>query len=523
MTHGPLCNGCVLQREGGTGFALLDGKGTNGILLVGEALGKDEVPVGKPFQGGAGRVLDRMLSRRIDPGTNHPLNRDDFLIANVVNCRPPDNALTKTPWEMEAIDRCSPYLIQTLTKHKPKVIVALGNQALRWFTGEWGIEKLRGYIFPTKWGPVIGTYHPAYIMRGKFPLARVFQQDILKAIYVSHHGVPVLKKEYILYPTIQDFISFLNAYKRHGMPLLSWDIETPYSRKQKDNKDEGVITEKFVEDDPSYRIILRISFAWEPGKAITVPWSPPYTTYIKELLELSGDKLLWNKNFDVPRVQSHGIKVGGRIYDGMDAFHFLEPTFPMGLKYAATFFCPDMHAWKLESRDRPEWYNAADSDVALRCFLGTKSQLVDQGRWNTFERHFVDLSMVLRAMSDRGVLVDRDEREAQRLKFEGFLKDEVANLQPMVPDAVRPKKVYKSPKERLVKQNKWVEGSMVEITVQEPFKPPKEKKVKVKAPKKARVVKPTSSLSGAENSPPRKRGRPRKVKPTDVPSADGQP
>lgn len=495
MTHGPHCNGCPLQSRA-SGFGSLDGTGWNGVFLVGEALGRDEVATGKPFQGGAGKLLDRMLTRRNDPATGVPLKREDFLIGNVINCRPPDNEITNTPYEEEAIAHCAPYLIKALEIHKPRVIVGLGNQPLRWFTGQWGITKLRGYVFETKWGPFIGTYHPDYIMRGKFPYAKIFQQDILKALYVARHGIPKVPKKYDLRPSPEAVSAFWARYQAAGMPLLSWDIETPYSKGQKDEKDDALVTEKFLEDDPSYKIILRISFSFEPYTAITMPWCRPYTDIIKVMLESKGDKLVWNKHFDVPRVGAHGVRVGGRIYDGMDAFHFLEPSLPMGLKSAATYYCPDMHAWKLDSREQPEWYNAADSDTALRCFLGIRSDLEKEGRWETFERHFVDLSGVLNRMSIRGVLVDRGERKKRREEFEEKLEIQTAALQPQVPITVRKKKVFRSTEEKLRKGGKWKEGMMMEVTVLEPWKEPKPAKPpKLSKSPKVRVARPRKEKS----------------------------
>lgn len=504
MVNGPHCGGCALQSLG-TGFGKVDGTGANGVLLVGEALGRDEVPSGLPFQGAAGKLLDRMLARRKDPETLQALDRKDFWIANVLNCRPPDNELTKAPYERIAIAHCSPYLKETIALKKPRAIVAMGNQALRWLTGEWGIDDLRGYVFQTPYGPVIGTYHPAYIMRGKFPYVKVFQQDILKALYVAKYGVPSADKDYSIHPTPNDAWAFVERYKAAGCPLLSFDIETPYSKGIKDDKDSGSsTTDRFVEDDPSYRLILRISFAFEPFKAISMPWVRPYTEVTKALLESGGDKLVWNKHFDVPRLRAQGVRFGGRIIDGMDAFHFLEPSLPMGLKYAATFFCPDMHAWKLDSREKPEWYNAADSDVALRVFLGTKRNLETEGRWDVFVRHCVDLSNVLSRMSSRGVLVDTMERAARRKDFESTLSDLMAKAQ-IAPIEVKPKHIFKSSEEKLRKGGKWTNTMVLVSRIEEvkppkPPKPPKIKRVKeTKPPKPPKVKaprKPKTSASG---------------------------
>lgn len=505
------CNGCTLERIG-TGFARTDGLLRHGVLLVGEALGKDEVPAGLPFQGGAGRLLDRMVARTKDPDSGLPLARRDFLIGNVVNCRPPDNELVGAPYEDAAIAHCAPYLLETLKRHSPRVVLALGNTAFRWFTGEWGIDKLRGYVFDTPHGPVIGTYHPAYIMRGKFPLARVFQMDLLKALYVARHGVPRMEKRYTLHPTVVDLDAFYHAWSLAGRPILSFDIETPYSTGVKDEKDDDLTGNSLgVEDDPSYQTILRISLTFRPGEAITMPFTPPYDAWVRRILGEAPKVLVWNRAFDVPRLQYHGVVFNGRIYDGMDAWHFLEPSLPMGLKYAATFYCPDMGAWKLESRTNPEWYNAADSDVALRCYLGVRADLEKEGRWETFERHFVDLSQVLRDMSNRGVNVDRIVRAKIKKEFDDHYTVTTAGLQVHVPQKVRKMKVFKLGEATLRKKGSWDDTRMVLITREEllpvpkPPKPPREKKKRApsgssSSPK--RRSKSTSAKDAEGMSPP---------------------
>lgn len=454
--NGPFCGGCPLQPLA-TGFARTDGRGDLGILVVAEALGEEEARQSKPLVGGTGALFNRLLSRLHSTELGRPVVRDDFLLANVVNCRPPDNKLTGAPYESAAIAKCSPYLRETVAKFKPKAIITMGNTAMRWFTGLWGIDYLRGYAFETPWGTVIPTYHPAYIMRGNFELARVFQLDVEKAIYISRHGVPKLKKIYQTRPSLADAWAFYSAYIRAGMPLLSFDIETPYAKML---KDEGM--DPVLEDDASYQI-LRTSFAFKEGEAISVPFDVTFKPFVRAMLATSGPKLVWNAPFDVPRLRFNGCPVLGRIYDGMVAFHFLEPSLPMGLKYAATFYCPDMPAWKLMSKESPEWYNAADSDVALRVFNRVKKALEKDQRWTVFERHCVDLLQRLDKASARGVNVDRLKRASVREDFIKRYESVLGEIQPLVPLALKPKTVFKLSKERLEKEGKWSE-SMVLMT-----------------------------------------------------------
>jgi DNA polymerase len=457
------CKGCPLETLG-SGFALTDGKGEQEVLVVAEALGQDEARAGRPLVGQAGKTWDRIVSRTHDPFLGRTLQRDDFLHANVLNCQPPGNILVKAPYEFGAISHCRPHLEKTLRDFKPKAIVTLGNTPLRWFTGQWGVESLRGYIFETEWGPVVPTYHPSYIQRGNFHLARVVQLDLLKALTVARKGVKhfVLPKAYDINPMAGDFQDFITRYKAAGCPPLAFDIETPYGSASKDE-------DMTFEQDESYTILM-VSFAFEPFKAVSVPWIEPYISMTKELLALPGTKLSWNGiSFDIPRLQANGVTFGGELVDVMLAWHWLEPSLPMGLKWVAPFYCPDMPPWKLQMHQNFSWYNAADSDVLLRVFLGVRKELEEQGRWKVFERHFVEFGKTLQRMTTRGVTVDHVARKAAREHFEARFSETVAQAQALAPKEVCPSdppRGYKKTEEQLKETGLWQEGSMRRILVE---------------------------------------------------------
>lgn len=435
------CSGCPLHHLG-QGFALTDGKGTSGVLVVAEALGEDEARRGIPLVGRSGQTWDRLVSRTTDPVLGK-LTRDHFKIHNVISCRPPDNLLVKAPYESAAIEHCRRYLEETLRDFRPKAILTLGNVPLRWFTGQWGIEQLRGYIFETPWGPVIPTYHPSYIQRGKWQLARVTQLDILKALEVSRKGSKAFfhDKDYTISPGYGQVVDFLSRWRAAGRPPLAFDIETPHS-------DQAAKAEDMVfEDDASYTILM-CSLAFEPFKAISIPWIEPFITLLKAAFAEDAQFLVWNAKFDVPRLMASGVHFGGEVIDVMLAWHWLEPALPMGLKYVATFFCPDMGAWKLAMHQNFQWYNAADSDVLLRVFLGTRERLAAQGRWKTFLRHFVEYNKILLRMSERGITVDHERRAAAREHFGERLEGVVSTAQQLAPREIlgtHPKRGYAKP------------------------------------------------------------------------------
>lgn len=130
---------------------------TGGILLVGEAPGRNEDETGRPFAGAAGRNLDLGLAEA-------GLTRADVFVTSVVKCRPPGNR-DPTRAEKEA---CRPYLEAQLALLRPRVVVALGRHALESLVpgaqGD-GFAHLPGSFMEGPGGvPVFVSLHPAAII-----------------------------------------------------------------------------------------------------------------------------------------------------------------------------------------------------------------------------------------------------------------------------------------------------------------------------------------------------------------------
>ena len=144
------------------------------LLLVGEAPGAREDETGLPFQGMAGRFLDRCLA-------GMGLRRDrGIYIASVNKCRPPRNRAPKS----DEIAACAPYLTRQIALLHPRVIFAMGATAALRLHPEpprpVNVTALRG--LPAPLGPesaLIVSYHPAAAMR--FPDRRQPFIDDLRA------------------------------------------------------------------------------------------------------------------------------------------------------------------------------------------------------------------------------------------------------------------------------------------------------------------------------------------------------
>ena len=125
------------------------------IMFIGEGPGADEDAQGIPFVGKAGQLMNKAFE-------GIGLKRDDVYIANIVKCRPPQN---RNP-EKDEVEACINYLRNQVMIIKPKIIVLLGNVALKNILGdEYGITKVRGNWIEKKGIWYMPTFHPAALLR----------------------------------------------------------------------------------------------------------------------------------------------------------------------------------------------------------------------------------------------------------------------------------------------------------------------------------------------------------------------
>ena len=132
------------------------------LMFIGEAPGGEEDRQGEPFVGAAGQLLTKMIKAM-------GLKREEVYICNIIKCRPPKN---RDP-EGDEIEACEPFLLQQIDAIGPKIIVALGNFAVKTLLQTTtGITRMRGTWSAYHGIPVMPTFHPAYLLRnasGKRP------------------------------------------------------------------------------------------------------------------------------------------------------------------------------------------------------------------------------------------------------------------------------------------------------------------------------------------------------------------
>ena len=172
------CKKCNLHKtRQNTVFG--EGDPDSDIMIIGEAPGREEDEIGRPFIGRAGKLLNEFLK-------SIGLNRDLVFIVNTIKCRPPEN---RDP-EIVEINACSDYLDQQINIIKPKVLVLLGKIAANRLLGEdipMSELRLKKFFIDKYDIPIIVFYHPAYILRSPSQKKKVWDDlQYLKGIIDSN-------------------------------------------------------------------------------------------------------------------------------------------------------------------------------------------------------------------------------------------------------------------------------------------------------------------------------------------------
>lgn len=178
------CDDCGLSKQCQTPKMKMYGEGRKGIMIIGEAPGRNEDIQGKAFVGQSGQRLREAFKKE-----GIIFERDCF-ITNAVRCRPFQNA---TPTKIQ-INACKPRLLRDIQRAQPKVVFLVGNIP---FTSVLG-SKLNGRAKVSGFGNwtqtyipdqefqtfIVPIYHPAYVDRMQIDklFMRMWEENIATGI-----------------------------------------------------------------------------------------------------------------------------------------------------------------------------------------------------------------------------------------------------------------------------------------------------------------------------------------------------
>lgn len=140
------------------------------VMFIGEAPGRKEDELRRPFVGRSGQLLDKNLKKI-------GWKREDVYITNIVKRRPPENR-DPSPEEIAAY---KPYLTRQIEIIKPKVVVPLGRFSMNYFLPEAKISRDQGKTFSMGDYLLIPMFHPAAALRGTGVMKK-FEKTFLKLL-----------------------------------------------------------------------------------------------------------------------------------------------------------------------------------------------------------------------------------------------------------------------------------------------------------------------------------------------------
>ena len=156
---------------------------TSPLVIIGEAPGKDEVKMGKPFVGAAGKNLNEFIDML-------GISRDSIYITNAIKYRLgkvniKTNRTVNRPATIKDIKDNQYWLHKEISILSPKIIVTLGNVPLRAITDDLSISIGNVHGITNKCNiegntyELFPLYHPASIIYNR-SIKEVYNQDIMK-------------------------------------------------------------------------------------------------------------------------------------------------------------------------------------------------------------------------------------------------------------------------------------------------------------------------------------------------------
>lgn len=417
------------------------------IIIVGEAPGETEQRTGKPFEGGSGELLTRMLDRS-------GIRRSECFLTNICHVRPQSNSFDwfLKPANQEHFLRGVLRLKQDIEQIRPNLVIGLGAQALRILTGKVGIDKWRGSILRSTLVPgvkVICTYHPAYILR-VYDYKAVAEFDLRRcAIDATFPELRLPERTHYLHNVV------VTQHSDGSLTRRPMAVGERFTIAQEMASAEWLAEDiECWPDGKGGWQLACVGFSDRADRSLVIHCdSPESVLLIRELSQCPAKKVFQNGTFDVTVLASANIKVTNFAWDTMLAHHSLFPEcasgsdelsalsgkkrqsaigkglgFQTSLYTREPFYKDDGKLWKEEGDIEQFWlYNGRDSAVTREIRDVQEVELQSFGTMSVFE-HEMSLVQPLIAATNRGIKIDLTVR-AELLQA---IEQEINNYQALL-------------------------------------------------------------------------------------------
>lgn len=378
------------------------------ILLLGEAPLEEEDAVLQPFYGRSGSFLDHILLKQ-------GIDRSTCRVGNVLNYRPHNNEFkyaNGSPQLDESIRELTTYL----NEYPPKLIIAFGNEALKFLMGFDKISHWRGSVLQRGTSYIVPTYHPAAALRDG-SLSPQIAHDIERAVDVLNNGY--VEPPTYFYDDVQDVDEHLPSLL--SAPYISADIEAI----------EGTTH------------VLCMAFAWSSTDSLCIRNKAPigqldenFKRQVQKVLNACPDITFQNGTYDweVLRINDIHVPLSTLKHDTILAQRIIAPELPIGLAFLTSIYTTRPY-YKDEGKQVGKKipltlyrYCCMDTVVTWEVRQKQSEIFAEDPRLSwSFQEEMADLPVALEFQKN-GLLIDKDRLKQFDDKFSHELEQNTENL-----------------------------------------------------------------------------------------------
>lgn len=435
------CNKCNLGTYATCPCQLGKGKTTAKVMLIADSPSRLENDNSLVFKTKSAINLKKALAKR-------GIEESEIYCTYAIKCP----QLEGKEINQKNMTACKSYLQAEMNIVKPKIIVPLGNAALKMTLGKVGITKFRGKAFTLEDGTIIfPMIHPSTISRN--PSNRpIIQADLDNLKDIHENGMPkVSNVGYKIVDNLEDALSEierLGVECRSGDPELEWlsfDIEATGNNPYADNAKTICISLSNRERTGTIIPLFHRESTIAPEDNLKV------IEKLKELLESTDiKKVAQNGKFDIMYMHvTLGIYVRNFLFDTMLA-HYLcvsEKKGTQGLKSMAWEYTDmggydnnlDKFKETLPEADRGNYenipwsilspYGAADADCTLRLLHIFKPMIDANPKWKRILSDiYIPATYALIEVEEAGMHMNLEKVAIYQEQYEIELKKVVDEL-----------------------------------------------------------------------------------------------
>jgi len=336
------------------------------LVIVGQSPGEVEVEQGKPFVGPSGRMLWRELERV-------GIKREDCYVTNLVKCKPPSLPTGgDEPPPVTVRRHCQKQFEEEWAAIKGKVVLLLGSNVVRHFTGK-ALSRVRGRPSRDEKGNTyFPTWHPAYIVRSS-SVVHLWRNDLRALVNLLDRPVGHKRVKYSLVATPTEVAELCEQLKNVD---FAFDFETTT-----------------LEPEAAEARILCVAFS-DGQNTWVVDWDALGSSIdedMKNLFESDAGKIVQNATFEATWLKmKKNINLRNVVFDPAMAQYLLDEGIgvSVSLKHLVWRYFPeyggyeeeiDINEIATEKKDKLFEYNAADAYLTFKLREALDPQLKEKG------------------------------------------------------------------------------------------------------------------------------------------------